>query len=264
LLQHFPPELVSEATLDRIIDDIVQGHYYCFPIGAWLALNLGVAYMQKLYSKVPVTCKYCQTPFWGPWSVYSLFYFGGEVWRFIISFLVRSELRELLGMIEFISRLLAKPPDDIKLAVMDIFADLLLKSEHRGSLAVLFFNLVREYLFCQPTSLIESVWGEISPWPGNSRRAPLNYPRPSVHKPPLTLNIARTQATRSQPITGGVHRRRTAKWSSVGQLSEDGATGHREGVISVTPFEIDDFIDDYDTSRWSFSFAVRLDPDMNW
>jgi hypothetical protein len=250
MLRHFPPELVSMQMLERVLDDIIQSNFFRFPIGAWLALNLGVSAVQHFYARLQPSLEFQRWPLWEFWSVYTLFYGGEEVWTLVITFLIRCQVRELLATIELVSRILAKQGHPIKVAVMNVFAEFLLTSEVAGELVTLFFAYLRDFLFCQQQSLVESLWDKLSPWT-ETQPSEQQASLPRERKSLSSLDIFRPQP----------EGKRRTRWSSVARLSD---TESRRLAISGTPFDIDDFLANFDVSSLTCAFAVRLEHDLTW
>jgi hypothetical protein len=236
LLRQYPPELVSVEALDSVIADILQPNFNHFPIGAWLALNLGCTAVKAFYSRLTPSPAFCRSPFWAFWSVLTLFHLGREVWQLIIIFLIRCSMAQLLATVDLVGRILSRPCDDVKLAVITTFAQMLLDSDLSEEYAYLFFDFLREYLFCHSRSLLQSVWDDRSPWetaePSISLESARMTSRPQML---ISLDIFRQKPCLKVSRSEFHRAKRIPKWSSTSLFSAGGSFLKSPRIVPVTP-----------------------------
>lgn len=169
-------DTITPNFYDIIFDSMVNhGVNEFFGLCSWIAMNLGLEYIQKFYTTAPKTSKYIFlynkpnktiNPMWCLWPMVTIFRLSEdehkELKSTIIKFIVQCSLstfNNVYAICDFIATIFKQNEDEIKLQILQEFKTAILEAEHRPNskfdkhyLYMLLFQHTKHFLFFRRSS----------------------------------------------------------------------------------------------------------------
>ena len=93
ILHHVRSDFVTGSRFGLLMDHIIKGDQFMFPICSWVAMNLGAEFVEKMYTVLLPGPQFATFKYWSVWSIASLFKAENEQVKQILEFLVKCSIK---------------------------------------------------------------------------------------------------------------------------------------------------------------------------
>ena len=157
ILHHLNGDFVTVSRFGMLMDLVIKGDQHLFLVAAWVAMNLGGEFINKLYSVLLPGSQFATFPFWTVWSLVSLSHVGRETQKMILEFLVKCSVQPvtdakydaLVGGIEIMSRATGINAGEMQRCALWEYTKSLFPGEPTKEDIIAYFRQLRFLLFYQ-------------------------------------------------------------------------------------------------------------------